>query len=73
MDNIDTQELTEHDEEHMFLRDVIGDEHELLYLDSYLRDVFGGAGAARLGALKGGLGAELGAGGLGLADEEETL
>jgi hypothetical protein len=73
MDNIDTHEITEHDDEHMFMRDVIGEEHELLYLDSYLRDLFGATGAAGLGALRGGLGAELGAGGLGLANEEETI
>ena len=64
MEDIHTIEMTDHDEEQMFLRDVVGDEHELLYLDSYLRDVFGGDGA--------GLMASLG-GGLGVAEEESTI
>jgi hypothetical protein len=42
MENIDTLELNEYDEEDMFLCDVCGEDHELLLLDSYLRDVFRG-------------------------------
>ncbi len=38
MEDIDTQDFNEHDEEHLFLRAVIQDDHELLFLDSYLRE-----------------------------------
>lgn len=41
MEYVDTQEITDIDEEDMFLRDVVGDEHELLAIDIYLREVFG--------------------------------
>ncbi len=46
MEELDKQEINEFDEEHIFLRDVVGDEHELLFLDSYLRDVFSREGNA---------------------------
>jgi len=46
MEDVDTQELDEYDEEAMFLSDVIGEEHDLLFLDSYLRE------ALRAGAFK---------------------
>jgi hypothetical protein len=59
MDKIDSLETTDHDEEQMFLRDVIGDEHELLFLDSYLRDVFGSRAERVIG--------------LGNPEEEETI
>lgn len=59
MENVDTQEFTDHDEEDMFLSEVVGDEHELLAIDSYLRDVFGG-GAGRLA-------------GIGISANEDTL
>lgn len=42
MEDIDTQILKEQDEDTMFLCDVCGDDHELLFLDSYIRDVFRG-------------------------------
>lgn len=42
MEDVDTQELNDHDEETMFLSDVIGEEYDLLFLDSYLRDTFRG-------------------------------
>jgi hypothetical protein len=42
MEDVDTQDLNEYDEEAMFLCDVCGDSHELLFLDSYLRDTFRG-------------------------------
>lgn len=48
MEEVYTQEMTNHDEEHLFLREVIGDEHELLFLDSYLRDVFGDSAVERI-------------------------
>ncbi|MDR2894418.1 MAG: hypothetical protein LBU97_03030 [Alistipes sp.] len=38
MENVDTQELDDYDDESVFLSDVIGEEHELLFLDSYLRE-----------------------------------
>lgn len=41
MEDVDTKEMNEIDEEDMFLNYVAGDEHELLYLDSYLRETFG--------------------------------
>jgi hypothetical protein len=41
MEDVDTQEMTDHDEDTLFLRDVVEGDHELLYLDSYLKDVFG--------------------------------
>lgn len=43
MEDIDTHETNElyDEEEEMFLRDVIQDEHELLFLDSYLRETLG--------------------------------
>ncbi len=40
MEDDDTLELNEYDEETMFLSDVIQEEHELLFLDSYLRESF---------------------------------
>jgi hypothetical protein len=42
MEDVDTQELNGHDEENMFLCDVCGEDHELLFLDSYLREAFKG-------------------------------
>lgn len=41
MENVDTQE-DDYDDESLFLSDVIADEHELLFLDSYLREAFRG-------------------------------
>lgn len=43
MEEIDTSHETndQHDDEDMFLREVIQDDHELLFLDSYLKEVFG--------------------------------
>lgn len=49
MEDVDTQELNEHDEEAMFLSDVIADEHDLLFLDSYLRDTFRGKAFSKVG------------------------
>jgi hypothetical protein len=40
MEDHDTQNLSEFDDEDMFLSDVVKDEHELLFLDSYLRESF---------------------------------
>jgi hypothetical protein len=42
MEDIDTQHLNRQDEDTAFLSDVWGDDHELLFLDSYLADVFRG-------------------------------
>ncbi len=44
MDELDTPDLNDHDEENMFLCDVCGDDHELLFLDGYLRETFRGRG-----------------------------
>lgn len=42
MDDFDTREGNEqYDEDDLFLREVIKDEHELLFLDSYLKEAFG--------------------------------
>jgi hypothetical protein len=44
MEDIDTHEANElrgDEDEDMFLQEVIQGEHELLYLDSYLKEVFG--------------------------------
>jgi hypothetical protein len=44
MEDIDTHETNElhgEEEDDMFLQEVIQGEHELLFLDSYLKDVFG--------------------------------
>jgi hypothetical protein len=41
MEDVDTKEMNEHDEEDMFICDICGDDHELLFLDSYLRESFG--------------------------------
>jgi hypothetical protein len=38
MEDIDTLEGTEYDEENLFLHEVIQDDHELLFLDCYLRE-----------------------------------
>jgi hypothetical protein len=46
MEEIDTYQTSEphgDEEDTMFLQEVIQGEHELLFLDSYLRDVFGNA------------------------------
>ncbi len=40
MEDVDTLEQNEYDDETMFLSDVIQEEHELLFLDSYLREAF---------------------------------
>ncbi len=40
MDDIDTLDPIEHEEEDMFLCDVCDGDHELLFLDSYLRESF---------------------------------
>ncbi|MDR2894296.1 MAG: hypothetical protein LBU97_02405 [Alistipes sp.] len=56
MEDVDTQQLSEHDEEMMFLSEVIQDEYELLFLDSYLlesfkgRTVTAGDGRERIGS-----------------------
>ena len=42
MEDVDTRELNEYDDEDMFLCDVCGDDHELLFLDSYLQEAFRG-------------------------------
>ncbi len=42
MEDVDTHVQSEYDDEAMFLSDVIGEEHELLFLDSYLREAFRG-------------------------------
>ncbi len=42
MEDVDTLETTDYDDETMFLSDVIQQEHELLLLDSYLRETFRG-------------------------------
>ena len=43
MEEIDTNHGTnEYDDEEMFLREVIQDDHELLFLDSYLKEALGG-------------------------------
>ena len=61
MEYVDTQEQSEFDDENMFLSDVIQEEHELLFLDSYLRESFNGPGAST------------GSTGVGIFDEESTL
>lgn len=38
MEDVDIQELTEYDEDELFLNEVIQDEHDLLFLDSYLKE-----------------------------------
>ena len=40
MDDVDTKDPIEHEEEDMFLCDVCDGDHELLFLDSYLRESF---------------------------------
>ena len=44
MEEIDTNHETndQYDDEEMFLREVIQDEHELLFLDSYMKEALGG-------------------------------
>jgi hypothetical protein len=42
MEDLDKNDNYEHDDETMFLSDVVREDHELLFLDSYLRDVFRG-------------------------------
>lgn len=44
MEDVDTHEQNKYDEDTMFLCEMCGDDHELLYLDSYLKDVFRGRG-----------------------------
>ncbi len=61
MEYVDTQEQSEFDDENMFLSDVIQEEHELLFLDSYLRESFNSPGASA------------GSTGVGIFDEESTL
>ncbi len=51
MEDVDTLEPGEYDDETMFLSDVIQEEHELLFLDSYLRESF--RGRSPLGASHG--------------------
>ena len=42
MEDIDTHETNDqYDEDDMFLQDVIQDDHELLFLDSYLKEALG--------------------------------
>ncbi len=40
MEDVDTQEIDDHDNETLFLDSVIQGDHELLFLDSYLREAF---------------------------------
>ncbi len=41
MEDVDTLEITDFDDEHeMFMHHVVGEEHELIFLDSYLREAF---------------------------------
>ena len=41
MEDVDTQAIMDLDEEHeLFMHHVVGEEHELLFLDSYLREAF---------------------------------
>ncbi len=42
MEDVDTHESSDYDDETMFLSEVIQQEHELLLLDSYLRESFRG-------------------------------
>lgn len=56
MENTDTQDQTEYDDETVFLSDVIQEEHELLFLDSYLREAFRGRVVSGAGDPKGGSG-----------------
>jgi hypothetical protein len=42
MEDIDKPTLNQQDEDAAFLSDVYGDDHELLFLDSYLQDTFRG-------------------------------
>ncbi len=42
MEDVDTHEFSQYDDETVFLSDVIQEEHELLFLDSYLREAFRG-------------------------------
>ena len=63
MEDVDTLEQNEYDDETMFLSDVIQEEHELLFLDSYLREAFRGRPAHGMGNAAGG----------GFFDEESTL
>jgi hypothetical protein len=42
MEDIDTQEVTNHEDEDTFLCDMCDSDHELLFLDSYLRETFRG-------------------------------
>lgn len=41
MEDVDTQDMTEYDDDDLLLGPVAMGEHELVYIDSYLRDVFG--------------------------------
>jgi hypothetical protein len=43
MEDVDTKNMNDRDEEDMFLCDVCDNDHELLFLDSYLRESFKGA------------------------------
>lgn len=40
MQEIDNRTLQLYSEEDMLLNDVVGGDHELLFLDSYLSDIF---------------------------------
>ncbi len=62
MEYVDTQEENEFDDENMFLSDVIQEEHELLFLDSYLRESFDGLRAYSAASAGGGF-----------FDEEKTI
>ena len=44
IDNNDAWARADADEEEMFLSHVIQGDHELLYLDTYLRELFGNKG-----------------------------
>jgi hypothetical protein len=62
MEDYDTQDLNGLDDEDMLLANVIQDEHELLFLDIYLRESFRGRGMNPV----------VSAGG-GIFDEEDTI
>lgn len=46
MEDVDIQQNDDYDEEDLFLRDVISGEHDLLFLDSYMRESLRASGTA---------------------------
>jgi hypothetical protein len=59
MEDVDTHDLNEHEEEYTFLCDVCDSDHELLFLDSYLRETFRGRPPHGPGTAHGGSGGEM--------------